>query len=409
MKKLAMLVLAVALGSWARAASDPLEAQGRRFVVLATSLGHLYPREIDAYWGPPELDMRQRGSVPLLPVLRRDMAQLRGVVTHDAPSPRRDRLAGQLDHLIALLDVIAKPRALSFDQEAQQVYGMVVPPPNPAAQAHALEKLDRLLPGHGDLASRLSAWRAGFVIPDDRRRAVFLRALEECRARTLPHWPLPKDERVDLVWSADVPAAWQRYQGHDRSSLEINPAAVGDPGTALDVACHEAYPGHHAQFLMMAANGLAVEDTVVILRSSDQVLREGAANAGIDLAFPTAARLAFTRDMLFPLAGFDRHDAATFVQVHRLVTDLAMSTMPILRDYHDGRMASGDALARLMMDAQIASPETLLEFTRDSGALVLGYTAEREIVESCLMQQASKDKRWEALRTMAVKLTLPCL
>ncbi|HEU0095995.1 MAG TPA: hypothetical protein VFQ52_06045 [Rhizomicrobium sp.] len=407
MKRLAALVLAAALVS-AAPPPDPLEAQGRRFVVLATSLGHLYPHEIDAYWGPPELDMRSRGPAPSLLTLRRDLTQLRGAITADAPSPRRDRLAGRLDHLIALLDVIAKLHAKSFDDEARAIYGVVVPPPDSAAQARAREKLNRLLPGHGDLASRLSAWRARFSIPDNRRREVFLRALAECRARTLPHWPLPKDEHVDVVWNADVPAAWQRYQGHDRSRLEINPAAVADPGTALDVACHEAYPGHHAQFLMMAGGGVVVEDTVVILRSPDQVLREGAANAGIDLAFPLAARLAFTRDVLFPLVGFNRRDAAAFVQVHRLVADMALSVMPILRDYYDGRMASGDAMARLVMDAQVVSPEPLLEFTRDTGAFVLGYTVERQTVANCLMRQASNDGRWALLRAMAVKLTLSC-
>jgi hypothetical protein len=398
MKRLLALVLVVALSSAAWAAPDPLEAQGRQFVVLATTLGHLHPREIDAYWGPPELDMRRRGPTPSFPALRRDMALLREAVAHDAPSPRRDRLAGRLDHLITLLDVIAKPRALSFDQEARQVYGVIVPPPYPEIQARALKRLDRLLPGHGDLASRLSTWRARFSIPDDRRRAVFLRALAECRARTLPHWPLPADEKVDVVWSAEVPAAWQRYQGHDRSRLEINPAAVGDPGTALDVACHEAYPGHHAQFVVMAAAGLAVEDTVVILRSPDQVLREGAANAGIDLAFPPAARLAFTRDELFPIAGFDRRDAATFVQIHRLIGDLALSVMPILRDYYDGRLASGDAMARLMLDAQISSPEALLEFTHDLGATVTGYTVARDMVTACMAARVGNGDRWAVLR-----------
>lgn len=393
-------MLVATLSSAARAAPDPLDAQGQRFVELATSLGHLYPREIDAYWGPPQLDMRHRGPTPSLPMLRQAMAQLRGELARNAQSQRRDRLADRLDHLLALLDVIAKPHALTFDQEARQVYGVVMQPPDPAVQARALKRLDHLLPGHGDLASRLSAWRARFAIPDNQRRTVFLRALTECRARTLLHWPLPKDERVDVVWSADVPAAWQRYRGHDRSQLDINPAAVADPGTALDVACHEAYPGHHAQFLMMSANGLPIEDTVVILRSPDQVLREGAANAGIDLAFAPPARLAFTRDVLFPMAGLDRRDAAAFVQVHRLVGELALSVMPILRDYYDGRLASGDAMAHLMLDAQISSPEALLEFTHDLGAIVTGYTIARNIVATCIVTRAGNGDRWSVLKNI---------
>jgi hypothetical protein len=278
---------------------------------------------------------------------------------------------------------------------------VIAPPPDLQGQARARRTLDRLLPGKGDLSSRLAAWRTRFVIPDYRRRAVFLRALSECRARTRAHWILPADEQLDVAWGADVPAAWQRYQGRDRSRLEINPAAVADPGTALDVACHEAYPGHHAQFLLMAAHGLAVEDTVVMLRAPDQVLREGAANAGIDLAFPPAARLVFTRDVLFPMVGFDRRDAARFVHVHRLVGELALSVMPILRDYRDGRMASGDAVARLVLDAGITSPETLLDFTRDLGAYVTGYTVARDMVAACLAAQGRD--RWAALATIVAE------
>jgi hypothetical protein len=403
MKSLLALVLAAGLVSSARATPDPLEMQARRFVVLATSLGHIHPKEIDAYWGPPELDMRKHGSMPSLAGLRQDLIRLRGDVARDAPSVRRDRLGTRLDHLIALLGVIEKPRALGFDQQARQVYGVVLPPDG-YGRSRALAVLNRILPEHGDLTSRLAAWRTRFVIPQERRKAVFLRALAECRARTLAHWPLPPDEKVDVVWDADVAAAWHRYQGRHSSLLQINPAAVADPGSALDVACHEAYPGHHAQFVVMddaaGPHGLPVEDTVVILRSPEQVLREGAANYGADLAFPASARLAFMRDVLFPLAGLDRKQAASFVQVHRTVGELALSVLPTLRDYHDGRIASGDAMARLVLDAQVTSPEALLEFTRDMGAYVTGYTAAQDMVANCVVARAHQGEHWTALRAI---------
>jgi len=259
---------------------------------------------------------------------------------------------------------------------------------------HLGKALDRLLPGRGDLTSRLAAWRARFVIPEQRRKAVFMRALAQCRTRTLAHWPLPPDERLDVIWTTDVPAAWHRYLGHHRSELRINPDAVADPASALDVACHEAYPGHHAQFLAQDAKGGAVEDTMVILRSPEQMLREGAAVYGAELAFPD--RLAFMRDELFPLAGFDRREAASFLQIHRALADLARGTLPVLRDYYDGRAASGDALARLMLEAQVASPQALLEFTHEMGAYVAGYSLARDLVDVCI--GVHKSQGWPALR-----------
>lgn len=411
MKRLLVLALVAALGASARAAPDPLDAQGAHFVMLATSLGQLYPKEIDAYWGPPELDRRTRGPRPSMAGLRRDLGQLRGAVAGDAPSPRRDRLLARLDQLTALLTVLEHPRAMPFDAQARAIYGLSVPPPDSKALAHAQAVLARSLPGRGAVSTRLAQWRARFVIPDDRRRAVFMRALAECRARTQAHWPLPPGEAVDVVWTGAVPAAWHRYQGHGRSLLQINPDAVADPGTALNVACHEAYPGHHVQFLAMEAaagpHGLPVEDTVVILRSSDQVLREGAADAGVDVVFPAAARLAFTRDVLFPMAGLNPRQAVAFETIRAAASALSPAALPVLRDYYDGHMASGDAVARLVMDAQVASPEAMLDFTHDTGAYVLGYTAARAMVAACLTQPRIED-RWRTLRAMVTAQKLAC-
>lgn len=405
--RLLSLLLTLLLLSAAHATTDPLETQARRFVMLATALGHVRPAEIDAYWGPPELDMRARGKPPTLAQLGRDVAGLRADVARDAPSSRQQRLLARLGHLAALLHVLQKPRALSFDQEARQVYGLVIPPPDLRRQARTLAALDRMLPGRGDLSARLAAWRTRFVIPDYRRRAVFLRALEECRARTLAHLPLPPDEKVDVVWGAQVPAAWHRYQGRHRSRLEINPAAVADPGTALDVACHEGYPGHHVQFVAMDDGHPPVEDTVVILRSPEMALREGAANYGVELAFPPAQRLAFMRDVLFPMAGFDPRQAAAFEKVHRAVTGLSLSVMPILKDFYDGRLASGDAMAHLVLDAQIESPAALMDFTKDMGAYVAGYTAVRDMVGACVA--AGGPDRWKALNAMMTRVDIGVL
>jgi hypothetical protein len=399
MKRIPALVLAALLVSPAQAAPDALDTQARQFVRLALVLGHIEPHAVDTYFGPPGLDAPARS----LNALQGDLKQLAAALRRDPPSARRDRLIRKVDSMLALTGVMKAPHALSFDEEAQRIYGVVVPLPDAKGQARARAALDRLLPGRSDLNSRLAIWRARFEIPEARRKEVFLRALAECRARTLAHWPLPPDEKVDVVWGADVPAAWHRYQGHDRSRLEINPDAVADPGTALDVACHEAYPGHHAQFLALAAQpgGMAVEDSVVILRSPEQVLREGAANYGIELAFPPSARLAFTRDVLFPLSGFDRRDAARFVQVHRLVGELALSVLPILRDYRDGRLASGDATAALMLQGLVVSPQALLEFTQDTGAYVIGYTAARDLVRACVATRG-KDQ-WATLRAIVAK------
>ncbi len=105
----------------------------------------------------------------------------------------------------------------------------------------------------------------------------------------------------------------------------------------IDVACHEAYPGHHAQFLSeeqsAGAEGLPVEDRIVLLRSPLSVLLEGAANFGIELAFTPAERAAFERETLFPLAGLDPSQVDRFEKVQQLVDKLSSAAGPILAAY----------------------------------------------------------------------------
>lgn len=406
------ILLLLGAGPLAAAPPDRTESHARRFVTLALTLTRLDGQEIDAYFGPPNLKPPDGGATPSPDSLRDALLRLRADLKADAPSPRRDRLAARVDHLIALAGILRSPRRLSFTQEARQVYGVTLPAQNIAALGRVRAELARLLPGGGSLTARVDAFRDRFLIPEAKRKAVFQRALAECRARTAPHWPLPRGEKLDVEWRDGAGAAWHRYAGRGRSMLRINPAAVAYPGTALDVACHEAYPGHHAQFLMMAAQkgGIAVEDTVVILRSPEQVLREGAASYGVDLAFPQEDRVAFTRNILFPMAGFAPAEAEKYVRVHRLVGELALSVMPILRDYRDGKVRFDKAAAALEHDALIPSPRALLQFTDALGAYTTGYTVTRDLVRDCVEARGAKgDDRWTVLRAIVAKVDLSVL
>jgi hypothetical protein len=124
--------------------------------------------------------------------------------------------------------------------------------------------------------------------------------------------------------------------------------------------------------------GLPVEEQIVLLRSPASVLREGAANFGIALAFPFEERVAFDRQALFPLAGLDPVQARRYETVQRLVDQLSSATAPILAAYRDGRLSFGVAAAELVTDAGISSPAALLQFVDRYGAYTLGYTSARD-------------------------------
>ncbi|MDO6413234.1 hypothetical protein Q4F19_02450 [Sphingomonas sp. BIUV-7] len=397
------------------AASDSVDLQARRFVELALAFGKTDSKEVDSYFGPDALLPKEGQPAPTLDALQRDLAALAGEISAEPgpPSPRRTRLASRVVHLQALIESIRTPHALSFDEEAKRIYGIDPVPVDAAAMAQAKAALGRLLPGPGLLATRVDAFRARYVIPEAKREAVFSRALGECRRRTRAHWKLPATERLDVEWTSAAEAAWHRYRGGYHSVLQVNPQAVAFLGSALDIACHEGYPGHHAQFVMqdLAARpaGLPIEDRVVILRSPETMFREGAANYGVDLAFPPGERLAFERDVLFPLAGFRPAEAARFEQVRALIDALSPATAPILRDYRDGRLSADAAAAALQRDALVSSPQALLGFVDALGAYALGYTVARDWVAARVAREAGGGDRWPVLGRYVAAAGMPPL
>jgi hypothetical protein len=150
------------------------------------------------------------------------------------------------------------------------------------------------------------------------------------------------------------------------------------------------------------AGGLPVEDTVVLLRSPISMVREGAANYGVDLAFAPGERLAFERDVLFPLAGLDPARARQYRDVQRLVEELSSNIAPIARDYRDRRLSLELARRALDSSALVSSPDPLLQFVDRLGPYVLGYAFARDKVRSYIdtEHRQSGEDRWRILRTV---------
>lgn len=385
-----------------------LDRDTRRFVSLGLALGRIAPQEVDSYFGPGELAPPRDGLPPALATLRAELAKLNEDLhgSEAGDPPRRARLQARADRLLALIDSMQRRSPLPFDEEARRLYGLAPVTLDEQSFARARAELDRLLPGTGPLSARVETFQRRYLVPEDRRQVVFARALAECRARTVRHWRLPPGEHIDVEWTSAVDAAWHRYRGNFRSTLQINPQAVAFLGSVVNVACHEGYPGHHAQFVLAEAaagkGGLPIEDKLVLLRSRGAVLREGAADYAVSLVFPAADRLAFDRDVLFPLAGFPPAEADRFEKIRERIDALGPAALPILRAYRDGEIDEDAAAARLSQEALVASPRPLLRFLDSLGAYVAGYTSVREWVRARIeaVGAPGSDAQWAALRCM---------
>ena len=84
------------------------------------------------------------------------------------------------------------------------------------------------------------------MIPPGKLDAVFQTAIRACRERTAKHITLPPDERFTVEYVTGKSwSGYNWYQGGYRSLIQVNTDLPVYIDRALDLACHEGYPGHH--------------------------------------------------------------------------------------------------------------------------------------------------------------------
>jgi len=183
----------------------------------------------------------------------------------------------------------------------------------------------------------------------------------------------------DLPWSA-----FTRYEGHWRSRVQVNASLPLTVDRALDLACHEAYPGHHTIDVLLDERfgDRRPELFVTPLFSPQSLLHEAAASLAPSLAFPGADRTAFERDALFPLAGLDPSRAERYVAVGRLVDELHPEVGAVARQYLDGALDFPRAAAALEREALMPSADATLKFLNQFRSYAAAYTIGRDRLAS---------------------------
>src|SRR5439155_14257010 len=208
----------------------------------------------------------------------------------------------------------------------------------------ALDDLGRRLPGSGILVERYDAYRQGFIIPKNRLSKVFDTAIAECRRRTMQHIPLPPGESFTVEYVTNKSwSGYNWYQGNYRSLIQVNTDLPIYIDRAVDLACHEGYPGHHVYNALLEKSLVRdrgwVEMTVYPLFSPQSLIAEGSANYGIDVAFPGEERTRFERDVLFPAAGLDAAKATEYYGIQAIVDRLSYAGNEAARRYLDGEIS----------------------------------------------------------------------
>jgi hypothetical protein len=400
------------------AQGDTLDAIAGDYVALTLAIGEREPGYVDAYYGPPEWLAAAKAS-PLTPQQMVDragslMARL-GAIDPDAlPADQRQRRAYLMAHASA---ASARLRMLDgektgFADEAEALFG-IRPELKPLTDYDpVLARIDALVPGEGPLLDRVTAFRRAFVIPKDRLDPVMRAAIAECRTRTARHIRLPEHESFTLAFVGDKPwSGYNYYQGGAASKIEINADFPIYTERAIDLGCHEGYPGHHVYNALLEQTFVRdkgwVEMSVYPLFSPMSLIAEGSANYGIDLAFPGDEAAAYERDVLMPLAGLAPADVEKKAELLVLMRQLARAEYTIADDYLAGRIGRDESIARLSKYSLTAPDKAAqrLRFIETYRSYVINYGLGRDLVQAWVERQGPD--HWATMQRLLASQTLP--
>lgn len=394
-----------------------------RYVKLVLAVGVHDADYVDAYYGPPgwrTAAAEQRRSLADLDAdaaawLRELADELLPPGAGELDRLRHRYLATQVESLRARVKMLRGER-LTFDEESRALYDAVAPVHTEEEFQGVLSELDSRLPGRGTLLERYQAFRDRFEIPKDRLGAVFAAAIEGCRARTLEHIALPPTESFTIEYvTGKTWSGYNWYQGNYRSLIQINTDLPIYIDRAIDLACHEGYPGHHVynvlleQYLVRERGWQ--EFTVYPLFSPQSLIAEGTANYGIDVAFPDAERRRFEREVLFPAAGLDASGVDDYYEIFELVQKLSYAGNEAARRYRDGRIDAA-AAAKWHETYALMAPERAAQrvrFIDQYGAYVINYNLGKDLVASYIERHAGTDpaRRWSEFAKLISSPRLP--
>jgi hypothetical protein len=407
-------------------AADPYRSVAERYVKLVLAVGQHDADYVDAFYGPEEWKKEADASKKPLATIDSEAAAVEQALTGTNPKPnpadaemwtlRRQYLTRQLAALRSRVAML-QGKKFTFDEESMALYDAVAPVKPESEFEAVLAQLSAKLPGDGSLIDRYDRYKQGFVIPKNRLDRVFQEAIRGCRSR-MPALNLPVNERFTVEYVTNKSwSGYNWYQGNFKSLIQVNTDLPIYIDRAVDLACHEGYPGHHVYNALLEKNLVKdrgwIEYTVYPLFSPQSLIAEGTANYGIEVAFSPADRLRFESDVLFPLAGLDPGKVAEYYSVLSLVDRLSYAGNEAARQFIDGKIDRAGAVAWLEKYAMYTKPraEQRLKFIEQYRSYVINYNLGKDLVRAYVERKVGRDKtaprRWREFTALLSSPRLP--
>jgi hypothetical protein len=402
--------LAILFAEHEGTAQSQLNKLAEAYVRLGLEIGQYDSDFVDAYYGPDSLKpkLAKLDSFPAskfldqISILR---LQLKTQAERYGNAEEKNRAGWIEDQLRAFerrVKIFSGEKS-DFDTEARELFGVDVPVHSEAYFTYYLEILEKTLPGPGSVLNRLQDLSKKFLIPRNKLDTVFKAAIAFSREQTAKHFKLPASEfcTLDFVknksWSG-----YNWYQGRYRSKVEINTDLNIFIERAIDVASHESYPGHHVYNLLLEKNLYRDKDYIEIslypLFSPQSLIAEGSANYGVGLAFPDSIKLAFTKNVLLPLAGLDTNGITAYYDALKLKEKLNYARNEVARGLINGTMTEAEGQRWLESYALMPTPTARksIDFIKKYRSYVINYNYGLDLVAKYVQTNTNTaEQRWK--------------
>ena len=424
MKKILSIFVGLSLSTLAFAADyneKSINEIAEQYVKLVLALGQHDKNYVDAYYGPNEWQAEAKEKkLPLknIVIAAKSLQDLLAPIKseREIESLRIDYLKTQLGSLSSRALMLIGNVKYNFDQESKALYDTQPPKFEFSEFDQALQALNKMIPGEDELSVRVEKYKAQFVIPSEKLQVVFDAAIKACRERTKAYVDLLPNENFTMEFVTDKPwSGYNWYKGNAFSLIQVNTELPIDISRAVDLGCHEGYPGHHTYNGLLEANLVKkrgwLEFSVYPLFSPQSLIAEGSANYGIEMAFPGDEKLKFEKESLFPLAGLSPELASQYAKFSELMSKLNYAGNEVARLYMNKAINVEEAQAMLQKYSLMSDKKAKqrVRFIDTYGAYVINYNWGKDLVKNWV--ESGEDKtmlgRWKRFTQLLSSPRLP--
>ena len=220
--------------------------------------------------------------------------------------------------------------------------------------------------------------------------------------------PLPPDESFTVEYVTNKSwSGYNWYQGSYHSLIQVNTDLPIFVDRAIDLACHEGYPGHHVYNVLLEKTLVRdrgwVEFSVYPLRLAAVAHRRGHGELRHRRGVPEtrAARISNAR-VIFPAAGLDPAGVEAYYEVLSLVDRLSYAGNEAARRYLERPDSTPAAAARWLERYGLYSParaQQRVRFIDQYRSYVINYNLGKDMVASATSKpsQAARRRRVETM------------